>query len=435
MYHSRANQTDINQNGILCRCMRTSTTILFILCLTISVNAKQHLLSANLDSLINLPSAYEITPEHLEKEFINEQFSTNPYFQWLSELKDRAIFKRSPAANITVNLTILDGKIPIEELVVDFDKGKFLGVTISLFNRGDGGEISDAEFARRFIETGKHLGKQLEARPRKRKGNIRKGIMTDGYTWSSPRGKAVLVCNPDVGDHNNPKAKEFIRMRLARKDAKGIYEAALKERSQATVRKSKLAANVKENDGYVSISGLPMVDQGNKGYCVVASAQRLFEYYGIACDMHQLAQLAQSDPDKGTNSLYINEQLGRIDYLFKTRFKCLAVSHQGTMVELKDDKYVGKEIPRRSYDKFIITNIEKGIPLLWSMQLGIKPETPKINPQTSGGHMRIIHGYNKVKNEIVFTDSWGAGHNFKTMDADDAYDVTQGLYVMTPTTN
>ena len=402
---------------------------------TMLARAEQYTLTANLDALVNLPGAYDITPQDLEKKFGKGKFDKNPYFEWLSESKDRAIFKRSPASNVTVDLTILDGKVPIEELIIDFDNGKYLGVTASIFNRGDGGQIDDAEFFRRFSSVGKFLGEQLEAHPRKRDGNIKKGVMTDGYTWSSPRGKAVLLCNPDVGDYRKPEAKEFIRMRLARKDAKGIYEAALKERSQATVRKSKLVANVRENDGYVFITGLPMVDQGNKGYCVVASAQRLFEYYGIACDMHQLAQLAESDPNRGTNALYINQQLGRIDYLFKTRFRCLAVSHAGQLVELKDEKYVGKVIPRRSYDKFISSNIAKGIPLLWSLELGLKPEKPPISPQASGGHMRMIHGYNKAKNEIVFTDSWGAGHEFKTIDADDAYQVTRGLYVMAPTVN
>ncbi|MGB2403474.1 MAG: C39 family peptidase [Akkermansiaceae bacterium] len=410
-------------------------TLVLAWCLTMIAHAEQYKLSANLDALIKLPEAYKITPEHLEREFGKGMFQKNPYFEWLSEHKDRAIFKRSPASNITVDLTILNGEIPIEELIIDFDNGKFLGVTVSIYNRGDGGSISDTEFLRRFSATGKHLAKQLDTRPRKRDGNIRKGVMTDGYTWSSPRGKAVLLCNPDVGNYKQPEAKEFIRMRLARKDAKGIYQAALQERSQATVRKSRLVTNVRKNDGYVYIHGIPMVDQGNKGYCVVASAQRLFEYYGIACDMHQLAQLAKSDPNRGTNALYINQQLGRIDYLFKTRFKCLAVSHDGQLVELKDDKYVGKVIPRRSYDKFITSNIDKGIPLLWALELGIKPESPQINLQTSGGHMRMIHGYNKAKNEIVFTDSWGAGNDFKTMNADDAHQVTRGLYVMTPTTN
>ena len=408
---------------------------LLIPSLTSRAKAEQFKLKADLDPLIILPEAYQKTPEDLEKEFPKGDFKSNPYFEWLTKEKNRAIFKRRPASNVEINLSILSGEVPIEELIIDFHEGKFLGITISVFNRGDGGQISSEEFTRRFLTIGKHLSKQLATRPRKREGNTRKGVMTDGYVWSSPRGKAVLLCNPDVEDPMKPEKKEFMRMRLARKDAKGIYEAALQERSQATVRKSKLADNVKEEDDNIFISGIPMVDQGNKGYCVVATAQRLFEYYGIACDMHQLAQLAKSDPNKGTDSLYINEQLGSIDYLFKTRFACLAVAHDGGLVELKDGKYVGKEIPRRSYDKFISKNINDGIPLLWAMELGIKPEDPKINLQANGGHMRMIIGYNKNENKIIFTDSWGAGHEFKTMNADDAFEVTKGLYVMKPTLN
>ena len=92
-----------------------------------------------------------------------------------------------------------------------------------------------------------------------------------------------------------------------------------------------------------------MVDQGAKGYCVVASAQRLFEYYGISCDMHQLAQIAGSDPDRGTSSLAINEELGAIDHLFKTRFTCLAVRDRNGLVELLEGKYVGPAIPEASF--------------------------------------------------------------------------------------
>jgi hypothetical protein len=47
----------------------------------------------------------------------------------------------------------------------------------------------------------------------------------------------------------------------------------------------------------------------------------------------------------------------------------------------------------------------------------------------------MIIGYNEEDNKIIFTDSWGAGHEFKTMDTDDAYAVTTGLYLMEPTVN
>jgi len=68
-----------------------------------------------------------------------------------------------------------------------------------------------------------------------------------------------------------------------------------------------------------------MVDQGSKRYCLVASVQRLFEYYGISCDMYQLAEIAGSDPRTGTDTKEANRQLGKIDHLFKTRFTCHAV--------------------------------------------------------------------------------------------------------------
>ena len=51
-------------------------------------------------------------------------------------------------------MTILDGKVPIEEMIIDFRDGKFLGVTISVFNRGDGGKITSADFAERFAAIG-----------------------------------------------------------------------------------------------------------------------------------------------------------------------------------------------------------------------------------------------------------------------------------------
>lgn len=48
-------------------------------------------------------------------------------------------------------------------------------------------------------------------------------------------------------------------------------------------------------------------------------------------------------------------------------------------------------------------------------------------PQASGGHRRRIIGYNPQKKEILYTDSWGYGHELKRMSAEDAYLITTGL--------
>ncbi len=402
---------------------------LLVIATSLPLRAQQQSLVADLDVFVTLPDAYELTPDDLEKRYEKGNWSRNPYFEWLTEDRSRAIFQKKNHRNLKVDLTLLKGTVPAEELIVDFKDGKFLGVTISIFNRGDGGAIAVDDYEKRFTAMGRHLGEQLQARPTQRAGKPSQGLLTEGYSWISARGKALLERNAPAQDK-----VEFLRMRLARRDAGGVYEAAMQARAGASVKLSELSLNVRKNGDDVFIGGLPMVDQGAKGYCVVASVQRLFEYYGIACDMHQLAQIAGSDPDRGTSSLAINTELGRIDHLFKTRFSCLMVRQGERLVELLDGQYVGPEVPERKYHEAIRKHIDQGIPLLWSLEVGLHPEEPPLQEQASGGHMRMIIGYNLAKKQILFSDSWGAGHELKRMDADDACQATHGLFVMKPTT-
>lgn len=399
----------------------------------------QDALKADLDPLINLPEAYDLTPKDLEKMFPAGDWSRNPYFKWLTEDKSRAIFQRKAMRNLRVDLTLLDGTVPIEEAIVDFKDGKFLGTTISIYNWGDYNrekpssrlyeEIPDEDFHARFRSIGKHLGEELATRPSRRTARPNQGILTSGFIWISARGKAVLEHNP----FDDGQKKMFLRMRLARRDAGGAYEAATQDRPGASVRLSDLPRNVKRNkEGDVFVDNIPMVDQGAKGYCVVASAQRLFEYYGIACDMHQLGMIAGSDPERGTSTLEVNRELGAIDHLFKTRFECLAIRYRSGLVELEDGKYIGERIPNDDFHRIIKRHVDAGIPLLWGLQLGRYPEFPPISQQTSGGHMRMIIGYNDKEGSIIFSDSWGAGHEFKKMDASHALNATQGLFLLKP---
>ena len=45
-------------------------------------------------------------------------------------------------------------------------------------------------------------------------------------------------------------------------------------------------------------------------------------------------------------------------------------------------------------------------------------------PQAVGGHMRLIIGYNSIANEVLYSDSWGLGHEEKRMSLDDAWTMT-----------
>jgi hypothetical protein len=82
------------------------------------------------------------------------------------------------------------------------------------------------------------------------------------------------------------------------------------------------------------------------------------------------------------------------------------------------------------FQRTVAEHTDKGIPLLWTVQLGILKD--KHIPQSGGGHMRLIIGYNAKTNDILFSDSWGAGHELKRMPAVDAWTITTNLSKIEP---
>lgn len=391
--------------------------------------------AVNLDSLLEMPKSWEMTSQNLESSFTKDG---KLQFEWLTVDKSRAKFTHRKAGSRKMELALFDGKVPVEEAIVDFYAGKLNLITFSIYNRADSGAIEQLKLKEFYLTTGKQVSVRLKSKPSVRKSNKQQGLLTEGYSWYGANGVALLEHNEGALESGSA---EFLRLRISRKRAKGGLAASMvNRRGGASVRLSSLKDYVEEDDkGNVFVKGLPMVDQGAKGYCVVASVQRLFEYYGIGADMHQLAEVADADPDKGTSTLLMAKSLDKIDFRFKTRLKILAMSSgSGGLIEVdvkKGQYLVGDSLDRRKVMKMIHDSIDDGLPILWSLELGKYPEQPQLNPQTSGGHMRLIIGYNEEAETIIFSDSWGAGHEFKQMKASHAYAATNGLFLLKPTVN
>jgi hypothetical protein len=387
-----------------------------------------------LDSLVDIPSVWSLKPADLDAAWVlptGVKMGKNPYFNWMTKSHDRAVFMRRPFNNLTVDFSLFEGSLPLEEVVVDFLDGRLNGISFSLYNRGDSGEITREEFDRRVKICGQKIGAMLEVRPTTKKADVTQGLLMEGWVWISKNGMATLEYNPEALQGK----PEFLRLKIAPRDAKGVFAAAFQGRA-AAVKISDLPKNVVREGGDVFIKGIPMVDQGPKGYCVVATIQRLFEYYGIPADQHQIAQVAESDAAKGTNSLAMSEALGKLDYRFKTRFKIHAMGHEGHLVRVDERKSkltVGDDFSQSQFEKIIRTSVDDGIPLLWGLTLGEYPEEPSIAVQKGGGHMRMIIGYNDATKRLIFSDSWGAGHEMKRMAMDGAYKASHGLFTMMPT--
>jgi hypothetical protein len=353
------------------------------------------------------------------------------------------------------------------------------GIAASLhlwpYSRGDAGALSEGQFKALLADWNRRIcawagGMGSEPRRTRVAGNdlMRKGWVKGPYAitlgWSSSghsrrdfRAEYVQIEVAPFGPGHGP-------VRLP--GATVAESPAAKVAGRIAARKV-----VRRQDGDVCLEGLPMVDQGRKGYCAAAAAERILRFYGMDVSQHVIAQLADSDRSRGTNPQLMLGELRRAGQKFGVKVR-EHYSGVDTFAKLEDlmNNYnlaarenraervtlpnVGVtdlaqvyaslapapfrqarcENQRVEYRKFLADlrdRIGKGIPLLWSVYLGTFAETPAL-PPGEGFHMRVIIGYNDRTQTVIYSDSWGAGHEFKKMPFDRAWTITTGLYSFDP---
>ncbi len=89
-----------------------------------------------------------------------------------------------------------------------------------------------------------------------------------------------------------------------------------------------------------------------------------------------------------------------------------------------------KDSRAKKFSAGIRQQVNAGVPVFWGVTLGIFPE--RGIPQARGGHMRLIIGYNDKKKEILYTDTWGEGHELKRMPEDWAFAITHDAFFLKP---
>ena len=206
---------------------------------------------------------------------------------------------------------------------------------------------------------------------------------------------------------------EFVMVRILPADQ--ADERGRSERRTDKAVKQDLAANVvREKNGDVWIRGIPMVDQGEKGYCAVATAERLLRYYGIAVDSHDLADAAGTGKGGGTTWSGMCAAVERTAGRNQRRFRALG----GAVSARSAGRYIDKGIPL-IWGLFVTAEIEavahrraeartQTPAKEWAQRLKAqRGDTRRVKPDTAGGHMRLIVGYNEQTGEIAYSDSWG----------------------------
>lgn len=379
-------------------------------------------------------------------------------FAWTSNARDSA---RAAAPGMTLF------RLPIYEFVARFESGQLREMTASFYARGDAGELPKDKFDNLVRGSADAVSKFTGVKFVPRGKDASNAVKADGLQWQTEKARFVLEYSftKEVKSRDIAFRAEFVRLEITPPERKvGLLLTATntsRARFSGPLHLKRDAAT-----GDVWIADVPMVDQGQKGYCVVASTERVMRYYGNSVDANELAQIANTDASGGTSVGNMLSALKKIAARLHVRVREVEEQNVKAYLELIKDynrsakRLKAPELPEpgrvidvgaiyqsvkvdvlkeaRTHNKSdlarfqreVQTHVDQGLPLLWCVQLGLFPE-PGV-PQSGGGHMRLIIGYNNKTQEILFSDSWGAGHELKRMPAVDAWTITTGAVSIEP---
>lgn len=405
-----------------------------------------------IDSLFSAESLWVQKPE----DFLSSAGKLG--YEWTSSARDSA---RVAGEDITAY------GLPAVESIARFKDGKLSEIIVMFYARGDAGDLAKEKFDALVRTSAETLNKVTNTKFTPRGKDPTNAVKADGLIWKTDQAHYLLEFSftKEVKSRDIPFRAEFVRLEITPPDRNGGQVPSVNNTASS---KFSGAAHVKRDaaSGDVWLGDVPMVDQGQKGYCVVATTERVMRYYGVSVDQQELAQAANTSSAGGTSGDAMLDALKKLSARFKVRVREVEKSdikqllgliteynraakrassppipEQGNMIDVGEvyramNVEILREVRTKNksdlsrFQRSVQSHIDEGTPLLWTVMLGKVPESNI--PQNAGGHMRLIIGYNAKKQEILFSDSWGAGHELKRMSAADAWTITTGTMSVEP---
>lgn len=371
------------------------------------------------------------------------------------------------------------------EARVYFGSNAVRRVEISVYNKGDAGQKGQAEFDAQVNATqDKLVAFTQDNGTTVKPSSPRPNYFVKRHQWmkSSPAVQLewAYVEPHRSGGKNVDYNAEYIKVLLVAGEGAAAMSSASGGMSAMRLQNTRAINQnvVREPDGDVWIDNVPMVDQGQKGYCAAATSERVLRYYGLEVDQHQIAQIANTAAEGGTSLEGMAKAITLVGRQFQLDRKDLVSSGVGGSFEgsthvrvIEQYNTVAKKNKKPEIDwkaylsnntvdlqriwnemdpaillaarsgqkqgmsqfiKDIRTYTQQGVPIFWSCLVGMYPETPPLQQKGAFGHIRMVIGYNDKTGEILFSDSWGPGHELKRVPLDTAWAMTKGLFVLKP---
>lgn len=372
--------------------------------------------------------------------------------------------------------------IPVMEARVYFRNRAVHAIDLSVYNKGDatglGRTVSLDELSGIVEQVSKRISGTTKM-PQIRRVRVKndRAKMGHKFTRSWPDRVPAAELTWGVSGDDEAQRVEYIRLTFKSGAKPSRDSAKSQSRTGRKSSASRFADNVRRSDeGDTYVANIPMVDQGDKGYCAAAAAERVLRYFGQTIDEHEIAQVAGTSAESGTSTksmISAVETIGKKCKLGMREIVAKIGSWEDGARQLKEYNKTAKRMKRpeldindyitvegstrtfhigdmqrameakvlksmsmrdkSGYKKFIAgirEQTNRGVPLFWSVRMGIYPEAGVL--QAAGGHMRLVIGYNEEKEEVIYTDTWGAGHERKYMPSDWAWTITHNLFYLNP---
>ncbi len=338
------------------------------------------------------------------------------------------------------------GELRPNEMVLNLaGEGENLeSLQIVVYNKGDDGAVDKKEFDAKVKETIAALDALTGVKGAKKPISDREtGVKVNAWVWEWDSGIAMLESCAS-GKKKDFEA-EFIRLAMA-----GNAEALKRGGARDSASRSALKKNVQHDEnGDVWIDGIPMIDQGQKGYCVPATCARVFSYYGMdGVDQHAMAALCDTNAGGGTTapameaalttiSRKFHVKMTKLEEIKKSNFDKFLAAYNKTAVKMGKPTivYTGGESDKLTFDPDVLNkcsgiksgdinkwlkpvkkSVDEGVPVMWIIP----------------GHMRMIIGYNEKENTIIYSDSWGAAFAKRSMPVAEAIMRSEYRYILKP---
>lgn len=343
---------------------------------------------------------------------------------------------------------------------------KLARITCMVYSKGDDDELSVKDHQTKQKELVSAMNSLLGQKARKSNlPGTKTGLKVQAWVWSVPNGivrlESAISSSKTAASKTAGKQSEFIRIVCA-PDKDSLNRGGAHDK---VGRRDLKSCVVEDADGTVWIKGIPMIDQGGKGYCVPATVARVFAYYGMdGVDMHAMAAICDSSADGGTSVWTMKSALKEIGGRFRVRIKDLpdpatdistgisnynreaekcnkpllnlsANSKSSWLKNLDPALWLKARVKNAGDVKKWMAPIRKsimsGVPVLWSV-FASGLYTSSDTSSVGGAHMRLIIGFNPKSNTIVYSDSWGQATTKRVMSMEEAYAATSGASVLQP---